>query len=80
MYVHFIVNGALINVLQICDLGSARHLEYTQKQTTAVGTYAWMAPEVSTAYVHDFVLSHTIARMDPSLTLKQWAVKVELIS
>ena len=78
MYVHFIVNGALINVLQICDLGSARHLEYTQKQTTAVGTYAWMAPEVSTTYVHD--LSQTIARMDPSLTLKQWAVKVELIS
>ena len=50
---HFIVNGALINVLQICDLGSARYLEYTQTQTTAVGTYAWMAPEVSTAYVHD---------------------------
>ena len=55
MYVHFIVNGALINVLQICDLGSARHLEYTQTQTTAVGTCAWMAPEVSTAYVHDFL-------------------------
>ena len=57
MCVHFIVNGALINVLQICDLGSARHLEYTQRQTTAVGTYAWMAPEVSTAYIHDFFIT-----------------------
>ena len=31
---------------QICDLGSARSLEHTACQTTAVGTYAWMAPEV----------------------------------
>jgi len=31
---------------QICDLGSARSLEHTARQTTAVGTYAWMAPEV----------------------------------
>ena len=50
-----IVNGALVNALQICDLGSARRLEYTQLQTTAVGTCAWMAPEVSTAYIHDFL-------------------------
>ena len=33
-------------VFQICDLGSARRLEDTVKQTTIVGTYAWMAPEV----------------------------------
>jgi len=31
---------------QICDLGSAQSLEHTARQTTAVGTYAWMAPEV----------------------------------
>jgi len=31
---------------QICDLGSARSLEHTTRQTTAIGTYAWMAPEV----------------------------------
>ena len=31
---------------KICDLGSARSLEHTARQTTAVGTYAWMAPEV----------------------------------
>jgi len=31
---------------QICDLGSARRLNQTVKQTTAIGTYAWMAPEV----------------------------------
>ena len=32
--------------LQICDLGSARTFEHTAHQTTIVGTYAWMAPEV----------------------------------
>ena len=31
---------------QICDMGSARSMEHTAKMTTAVGTYAWMAPEV----------------------------------
>ena len=31
---------------QICDLGSARSLQHTTLQTTAVGTYAWMSPEV----------------------------------
>jgi len=31
---------------QICDLGSARRLNQTVKQTTVIGTYAWMAPEV----------------------------------
>ena len=30
----------------ICDLGSARTLEHTARQTTAIGTDAWMAPEV----------------------------------
>ena len=33
-------------VFQICDLGSARNLEHTVQQTTIIGTYAWMAPEV----------------------------------
>ena len=33
-------------LFQICDLGSARSLEHTTRQSTAVGTYAWMAPEV----------------------------------
>ena len=36
----------LFLLLQICDLGSARRLDQTVKQTTAIGTYAWMAPEV----------------------------------
>jgi len=31
---------------QICDLGSAWTLQRTACQTTAVGAYAWMAPEV----------------------------------
>jgi len=31
---------------QICDLGSARTLQHTTKQTTVVGTYAYIAPEV----------------------------------
>jgi len=31
---------------QICDLGSAKTQDHTTKQTTAVGTFAWMAPEV----------------------------------
>ena len=57
MHLHLpAMNGALVNNLQICDLGSARILDHTQLQTTAVGTYAWMAPEVggmtSTA-IHD---------------------------
>ena len=50
------MNGALVNNLQICDLGSARILEHTQLQTTAVGTYAWMAPEVggmTSIAIHD---------------------------
>ena len=57
MYLQFIVNHALVNILQICDLGSARSLEYTQLQTTAVGTCAWMAPEVTAAYMFFFVFS-----------------------
>ena len=36
----------MYRLLQICDLGSARILEHTTHQTTAVGTYAWMSPEV----------------------------------
>jgi len=31
---------------KICDLGSARSLEHTTKHMTAVGTIAWMAPEI----------------------------------
>ena len=31
---------------QICDLGSARTHDHTTKQTTIVGTFAWMSPEV----------------------------------
>ena len=41
VYLCLTMNGTFVN-----DLGSARHLEYTQLQTTAVGTYAWMATEV----------------------------------
>ena len=36
----------LFLLLQICDLGSARRLDQTVKQTMAIRTYAWMAPEV----------------------------------
>jgi len=31
---------------QICDLGCARILDHTAIQTTSMGTFAWMAPEV----------------------------------
>ena len=31
---------------QICDLGSARSLQQTTQNVTAVGTSAWIAPEV----------------------------------
>ena len=44
-------------VFQICDLGSARRLEDTVKQTTIVGTYAWMAPEVlKNLITHNIIL------------------------
>jgi len=38
--------GYNVCLFQICDLGSARNLQHATKQTTVVGTYAWMAPEV----------------------------------
>lgn len=34
-------------VLQIADLGSAQTLEDARREKKIVGTYAWMAPEVS---------------------------------
>ena len=33
-------------MLQIVDLGYARTMSRTAKQTTVIGTFAWMAPEV----------------------------------
>ena len=68
MHLHLqAMNSALVNNLQICDLGSARILDHTQLQTTAVGTYAWMAPEVggmtSTA-IHDW--------LSPSEVVGRW--------
>ena len=47
LYTPLIVDSNLyLQTLQICDLGSARPLEHTTCQTTVVGTYPWMAPEV----------------------------------
>ena len=34
-------------VLQIADLGSAQTMEDARREKKVVGTYAWMAPEVS---------------------------------
>jgi len=34
-------------VLQIADLGSAQTVEDARREKKVVGTYAWMAPEVS---------------------------------
>ena len=70
-YLHLLaMNGILANNLQICDLGSARILDHTQFQTTAVGTYAWMAPEVggmTSIAIHD--------QPSPSEVVGRWGIQ-----
>ena len=58
-------------VLQICDLGSARRLDQTVRQTTAVGTYAWMAPEVR-GCKHRQIVTDIILEDDLVKLLHSW--------
>ena len=81
MYFKEYCHACVINILllnQICDLGSARSLDHTTRHTTAVGTYAWMAPEVRQCHVN--VCSYPASDMCPCYQQYQYRRQLSIIS